>query len=303
MRLYGVHFVKLKIICCLTYASFLFVFTSHNALAEVYNYCTTTETNKSGYRRDLLEALVSPEHELKVHIITDIPRLRLIRSMELDSIDCDIVITGPKFHDYSTLKRMNVPIMKGLLGTRALIINKENQIFFDTIKTVEDFKQKSIIGSGEWWSDTQILQNNGVTVLPVPDGKFDLMLDGDRYHAYHYSVLDILDNHPQIKSKNHVLEEGILISYKIGNFIYLNPNNPEKIKFMTGKLSDFIKTGQFDSFFYSHRDVLKVFEMLNISSRRTFKLTNPINAYDLNEVDDDLWLKEITLKPIKDGVS
>jgi hypothetical protein len=62
------------------------------------------------------------------------------------------------------LRPIRIPLLKGLMGHRVLLIQADDQDTFSQVKTLEDL-QKLRAGQGADWPDTGILRSNGIEVV------------------------------------------------------------------------------------------------------------------------------------------
>ena len=76
----------------------------------------------------------------------------------------DIMWAGTSKELEEQLEPVRIPLYKGLLGNRLMIIRKGDQAKFDNINTLVDLK-KLKLGQGTAWADTKILLHNGLDVV------------------------------------------------------------------------------------------------------------------------------------------
>jgi len=167
---------------------------------------------------------------------------------------------------------IKMPILKGLLGYRLLLIKKREQWKFYNINTLEELKKSHIAGFNSHWSDLKILEINGLKVLssPLYDDLF-LMLDKGRFDYFPRGLNEIyneLSKHP-----NLMIEPKIALYYP--HFVYFFVHKKKRILAERIKLglNRVIEKGSFDSLFNQHHKIL--IDDANLKNRKILELINP----------------------------
>ena len=96
----------------------------------------------------------------------------------------DIIWTSTSMEMEQVAIPVRIPLFKGLLGYRVLLVHKQNQNLFDAVMTLEQARNYRY-GQGLGWADTAILQANGLNVITSAqyEGLFH-MTDGKRFDAF-----------------------------------------------------------------------------------------------------------------------
>ncbi|HMW46751.1 MAG TPA: transporter substrate-binding domain-containing protein [Cellvibrionaceae bacterium] len=188
------------------------------------------------------------------------------------------------------LRPIRIPILKGLLGYRILIINKKNQYKFSQVKTFEDLKQFTF-GQGKTWTDTKILQANGLKVITTNKypGLFH-MVDGERFDAFPRGVNEPfgeLAQRPDLPDLK--VEDTILLVYRMPFYLFVSRDNPKLGNDIETGLNRAIADGSFDKIFYSEPNIKDVLEKANMKNRRIFNLTNPFLTKETPLDREELW--------------
>ncbi|MDZ4260819.1 MAG: diguanylate cyclase, partial [Pseudomonadota bacterium] len=113
--------------------------------------------------------------------LTPSTQSRINEEVLSNNLDLMWVSTSPSYEkDFLPVR---IPLLKGLLGFRILLIRTGDQTRFDAIHTKDDLK-KIAFGQGRTWADAKILEANGLTVVKTAKtpGLFH-MLDGGRFDA------------------------------------------------------------------------------------------------------------------------
>ncbi|HRH77395.1 MAG TPA: transporter substrate-binding domain-containing protein [Cellvibrionaceae bacterium] len=188
------------------------------------------------------------------------------------------------------LRPIRIPILKGLLGYRILIINKKNQHKFSQVKTLDDLKQFTF-GQGKTWTDTKILQANGLKVVTTNKypGLFH-MVDGDRFDAFPRGVNEPfgeLAQRPDLPDLK--VEDTILLVYRMPFYLFVSRDNPKLGNDIETGLNRAVADGSFDKIFYSEPNIKDVLEKANMKNRRIFNLNNPFLTKETPLEREELW--------------
>ncbi|HEY6529694.1 MAG TPA: diguanylate cyclase [Cellvibrionaceae bacterium] len=188
------------------------------------------------------------------------------------------------------LRPIRIPVLKGLLGYRILIINKKNQYKFSQVKTLDDLKQFTF-GQGKTWTDTKILQANGfkVTTINKYPGLF-YMVEGERFDAFPRGVNEPFGELVQRPNMPDLaVEETILLVYRMPFYIFVSRDNPKLGNDIEEGLNKAVADGSFDKIFYSEPNIKDVLDKANMKNRRIFNLNNPFLTKETPLERTELW--------------
>lgn len=116
---------------------------------------------------------------------------------EINAGNLDVTWTSSNSEIEQLMQPIRIPLFKGLIGYRILIIRQGDQYKFDNIKTLEDLKKVSL-GQGTTWADTKILEANGLHVVKtVKYPNLFYMLDGGRFDAFPRGVSEPFEEIPR----------------------------------------------------------------------------------------------------------
>ena len=168
-----------------------------------------------------------------------------------------------------------VPADRGVHGFRVLLIRKDRQRDFDSVRTLADLRH-FVVGQGENWGDIKIFKANGLRVSTAP--KYDLlfsMLDARRFDYFSRSVLEApveIDTfgreHPDL-----VIERGLLLHYRFPVVYYVSKRSPELARRLQAGLETMVANGSLQALFDRHFGA--TLARLDLSARRIIELTNP----------------------------
>lgn len=190
-----------------------------------------------------------------------------------------------------SLLPVRIPLYKGLLGYRVLLINKNNAEMFSDVSSFHDLKRYSF-GQGRGWTDATILESNGLHV--VQTAKYESlfhMVDGGRFDAFPRGVHEPWGEMSARPDLNLAVDTNILLVYRMPYYLFVSPHRPALAKDIETGLRRAIDDGSFDTLFFGDPTVQMALTKANIRERTFFDLKNP-DLPDKTPLDDsDLWLK------------
>jgi hypothetical protein len=221
---------------------------------------------------DLVLRKTGIQYELRPN---DIPMVspRVYRSMDAgDGID---VFWGPTTREAEQrMLPIRIPIDKGILGWRLFLINARDRQVFENIHTLKQLQSYSA-GQQRDWSDTEILQANGMKVVAAAayEPMFK-MLSVDRFQYFPRGVGEIWGEEKSHAELNLEVEQHLALHYPAHTYFFVSRNNPALAQLIEQGLRSAISDGSFD----------KLFELCNgeaikrahLSTRTVFELSNPL---------------------------
>ncbi len=186
-----------------------------------------------------------------------------------------VMAEAPKPGWESQLIPVRIPIRKGIQGFRTFLILKKNQIMLSKIKTIEEFK-KIPTGSGQQWSTTRVLTENGFNVVTGVDyeGLFKMLMK-DRFITFGRGINETSVEYAQRKNiyPDLAIEQNLLLYIPLPTYYFVTPKKPELAERIEKGLITLIDNGTFDVFFNQHFG--EIIKNANLSKRKIFKISNP----------------------------
>ncbi len=211
-----------------------------------------------------------PELDIKTDALSA-PKLR----EELLAGTIDVIWTATSSDMENNSLPVRIPLFKGLLGHRILIIHQDNTHLFDHVTEFAQ-AQKFKYGQGKGWTDTTILEFNGLPVVTAVryEGLF-YMTDGKRFDAFPRGVHEPWGEIASRPDLELTVDKNLMFVYMMPYYLFVSPHNPELAKALERGLLASIDNGRFDQVFRNNPMVKMVIEKANLSGRRVFKLENP----------------------------
>lgn len=214
---------------------------------------------------------------------------------ELISGNIDVVWMATNMDMEENTLPVRVPLYKGLLGHRVLIVHKDNRHIFDHVKTIEDLRRFKF-GQGVGWADTEIMKANGLTVVEATkyEGLFH-MTDGKRFDAFPRGVHEPWGELKNNKDLELAVDSNLMFVYTSPYYLMVTPRRPDLAADIERGLLMAIDDGSFDEKFFNNDMVKMVLQYANLKDRRIFKLRNPELPPKTPLDNPKLWIDISTL--------
>ncbi len=279
---------NILIICVLLFSESIFAFnkvrySNHNDAHNQQSYYVellhlSLESSSEKYGPFILENLNIPMSEQ-----------RQIQSINDGSLDIMWVMTS-KQREESALP-IRIPLLKGLLGYRVLVI-RENQINkFAEIKNTDSLK-KLVAVQGFGWPDYEILQANGFNVASSEwYSTIFKSLSKGFYDYFPRSVIEVWAEKEQIKSSKLVIDKKNLLVYPTAIYFFVGKNNTKLAERIEYSLLQAITQGSFEQLFTNYPTHQQTFNIIDWKNRKIHLLTNPLLPIETPINNKKLWFQ------------
>lgn len=170
---------------------------------------------------------------------------------------------------------LRIPLDRGLMGWRLLLVRKDDQARFAALRSLEDLRGIPI-GQMHDWPDTQILRANGLTVgtSSVFASLFTMLLRG-RIDAIALSALEV---EQELARSGHAAQlaiaPGWMLRYPAAYYYFVSPREPQLAEDLRRGLERLVSEGRLQALFQQH--VRPQLERLGLRDRRMLALLNPL---------------------------
>lgn len=169
-----------------------------------------------------------------------------------------------------------LPLMKGLLGHRILIIRAADKKKFAAIKTPAQLQQFTM-GIPATWADAELFRQNGYPV--VEKGSFDELftrLENKEFDYVTFGANEVTGVFKEraAKSGKLMVESSLLVFYPFPLVFYINPDNTALAERVTQGLKIIAKNGELDKIF--NRYFAADLSAVDLPARTMIALENPI---------------------------
>lgn len=184
---------------------------------------------------------------------------------------------------------IKIPIRRGLLSYRLLLVNKNNLQKFKYVESMQELKQLTAGLQGHWVT-AKIFKDLGFNVETANnfEGLFH-MLDRGRFDYFPRAIYEIYDELNSRKSElpNLVIEPTLALYLPMKTFVYVSPKAPRVAKRMESGLSKLLESGEMAQILdkYYSEDIRRA----NLKNRRIIKIQNTDQKVD-EEMNEEYLL-------------
>ena len=196
------------------------------------------------------------------------------------------------------------PILRGLLGHRVFITNRETSAILNTGIPFTELKKLKVI-QGQGWGDVLILKNGGFTkIRTIAD--FDSlfkMIEVNRSSLFPRSIIEpynelgercSLNEHDECTDRNLLVDDKLLLIYKLPMFIFVSPKRPDLVKIFNSAFENHYE--EFLVFFNNHPIIKDALKKLN--NRAVYQLNGTdVLSFETLNIPDKYWMDTYT-KPL-----
>lgn len=198
----------------------------------------------------------------------------------------DIIWTVTTLFREEGLQPIRVPIDRGLLGWRLLMINPAQEARFNAINQASEL-QALTAGQGHDWPDTSILRFNNYKVLGNAsyEGLFD-MVNLQHIDYFPRGVSEIFVEIDARKNKQLTFASGLALNYPTALYFFVNPQDALLKTRLTDCLTEAADSGTLKKMFYEHygNDIAKA----DLKHKIIFTLANPLLSQE-TPINNKQW--------------
>lgn len=257
-------------------------------LRAIYPGAATEADTRAGYYLKLLELALQKSgtpYSLHPNGQIMVPS-RVVSVMEAGG---DVDVTwGPTTRELEQrLLTVRVPIDKGILGWRLLLIRADERAAFAAIRTPGQLRGMAA-GQQRDWGDTTILRAQGLNVVgtSIYESMFK-MLASNRFQYFPRGVGEIwgeLSRHPDLDLE---VEPHLALHYPSVSYFFVSPHNTALCQAIERGLRAAIKDGSFDALFDKYNGA--AIARAQLAGRTVIELANPL----LPEATLSQWRDEL----------
>ena len=170
---------------------------------------------------------------------------------------------------------LRIPLDRGLMGWRLLLVRKDERTRFAAMRNVNDLRDIAI-GQMHDWPDTQILRANGLTVgtSSVFANLFAMLLRG-RIDAIALSALEV--EQEMFRSgvgSQLAIAPGWMLRYPTAYYVFVSPREPQIAEDLRRGMERLVSEGRLQALF---QQLLRPqLDRLGLRERRVVALINPL---------------------------
>lgn len=267
----------------------LFAAVSLSSQADTLRYNKGSDPN-ADYCVEMLKLALSKigsNHQLEP-IYAEMTQVRQVEDIKNGKLDVMWAGTSKELED--EVEPVRVPLFKGLLGHRFLIIRKGDQARFNNVKDINDLRNIAL-GQGTAWIDTKVLEANQLKVVKTMKYQnLFYMLDGSRFDAFPRAVFEPFNEIASRPELPLAVEERLMLVYKMDFYLFVNKQNKKLARDLERGLDLAIADGSFDKIFMSSPLVQEAISKGNLKNRIVIPLDNPFNSPETPIDRAEYWI-------------
>ncbi|RME75941.1 MAG: ABC transporter substrate-binding protein [Planctomycetota bacterium] len=187
------------------------------------------------------------------------------------------------------VRPVRIPLLKGLLGYRVLLVRKGEAARFASIEDLAGLRRLRA-GQGADWPDVQILEANGLPVVKSSsyEGLFGMLARG-RFDYLPRGVTEVWEELRTHATLPIELEPHLLLHYPSAIYFFVAKDDTALAERLERGLRAALADGSFDALLRSHPATRPAFERTHFERRRILELTNPLLPEQTPLDDERLW--------------
>ncbi|MCG2583164.1 ABC transporter substrate-binding protein [Massilia sp. TS11] len=184
---------------------------------------------------------------------------------------------------------IRIPIYKGLIGWRLLLVRAADRARFAQVRNIDALRGLTFL-QGHDWPDADILRANGLRVQPSSDygGMFKMLATG-RVDVFPRSVIEIWNEAEANASLGLVVEPHLVLRYPSAFYYFVNKANTALADDLRAGLESMLADGSFDRLFREYHEPL--LRQARLPARRVIDLVNPLLPSATPLERRELWFR------------
>ncbi|WP_143247473.1 diguanylate cyclase [Agaribacterium haliotis] len=187
------------------------------------------------------------------------------------------------------LRAVRIPIFKGLLGYRLLVIRSGEEKRFAKVETLQDLRRFRA-GMGERWGDRPVLEDAGIPLILSSRGRYlwNMLIRGRFDYlplGLHEPWQDLLRFDKQLS-----VEPSLMLVYPMALYFYVNKNDERLFLALNEGLEAAIADGSYDRLLYSSNIMQQAAAKARVGQRKIIMIPNAYLPEDTPFHRGELWL-------------
>lgn len=189
----------------------------------------------------------------------------------------------------TVLRPVRVPLFKGLIGWRLLMIRSGDEDRFADMRDLEPLRNLKTV-QGHDWPDSAILESNGLRVIRTPhwEGMFKMLYAG-RVDYFPRSVVEVWKEQSVFSGLDLAVDQHVALAYPSAYYFFVRRNNMRLAEAIERGLLAAIEDGSFDRVLMAHFG--ESLERARLNERTLIHLENPLMTPETPLDRPELWYR------------
>lgn len=271
------HFQRLNISLKIIIAFWILTLSVNTVSQQIAYYPRPESSNdvRGGYPVALLE-LCQEKSKAKVKFQPSnvhTQQARSIRQLVNGTGGMDVMWALTNEEREKTLLPIRIPIDRGLIGWRLMLIRNDDHARFSAVSTKEALA-KLVAGQGHDWPDVDVLRANQFTLATSStyQGLFQMLVRG-HIDYFPRAISEIWPEADANKNLNISVQPHLLVHYPAALYYFVNKNNTDLARTIEACLNTAIADGSLQNLFNQY--YADAISQARLSERTIIRLTNP----------------------------
>ncbi|MFE8072424.1 hypothetical protein QQM79_15305 [Marinobacteraceae bacterium S3BR75-40.1] len=203
----------------------------------------------------------------------------------------DVVFLSTSREREAKFRPVRIPLLRGILGYRLLMIRRERQAVFAKVRTLDELRAEFIAGFNPQWADYPIYAANRIALVDTAAySNLFGMLVGSRFDYIPRGVNEIWEElaHFRTRFPDLAVESHLALYYPFPVYFFVRRDNEALAKRLETGLNRIKQNGRFAQLFWQYHG--EAIARAKAGSRLIFLLDNPTLPEDTPAIDMSWWL-------------
>lgn len=204
----------------------------------------------------------------------------------------DVAMLGTSIAADAKLAAVPLPIDRGLLGYRLLLIDGARQSEFSRVRDLRQLRGLTAL-QGTGWPDVDILRHAGVTVWTGTYEKLFAMTLAGRGDFFPRGILEAYGEQARQSAANPGLEveTSLLLRYRFTSMFYVAKSNQALHDDLYRGFVRAFDDGSYDRLFRQDPGIQNALHRANLGQRRIIEIANPYLSPTTRAIPDRFWYR------------
>ncbi|MEH6631286.1 MAG: hypothetical protein V7776_10685 [Halopseudomonas aestusnigri] len=205
----------------------------------------------------------------------------------IGQLDLQWMSTTP--HRENEMIPIKIPIYRGILGLRLLLVKNDRSNQLGTIDTIDDLRNYAG-GHGLHWGDLPVYQANNLPVVThINYDNLFQMLIGKRFDYFHRGLNEIWEEQGRYSDQLSIVDN-VMLFYPHPVYYFVTKKRPQLATQLEKGLKIAVEDGSFEKLFlenFSH-----IIQQGQLERRKLIVLQNPVVPEKTDPIDTSWWLPQ-----------